>query len=235
MWDVGWVRLIQPLISVVRAATQYKTRLSSERQAGRRLFESHEDKLSDAEFDKTIARLRGEEVEDRWLSQIQTFIEHPLITPEFLRQQDIRDWLAEDRVRCDLKALASARLLGVVEDDNNVKQRLIQAHSSISGKPYAFAVEAIDTVVAILVAGYRASLKGPLAPVAGLIQAGVTEQRERLGRVSQEISGLGERLNKLGPANLVVTAHTNQGIRELDRILKRRGFLVIAYVKKFAC
>ena len=65
MWDVGWVRLFQPLISVVRAAAQYKTRLSRERQAGRRLFESHEDKLIDAEFDKTIARLRGEEVEDR--------------------------------------------------------------------------------------------------------------------------------------------------------------------------
>lgn len=223
MWDVGWVRLFQPLISVVRAAWQYKTRLSRERQAGRRLFESREDKLIHAEFDKTIARLRGEEVEDRWLSQIQTFIEHPLITPEILREQDIRDWLAEDRVRCDLKALAAARLLGVVEDDNNVKQRLIQAHSSISGKPKAFAVEAIDSVVAILVAGYRASLKGPLAPVAGLIQAGVTEQREGLGRVSQEISGISERLDKLGQDNLVVTAHTNQATRELGRILKRRG------------
>ena len=225
MWNIGWVRLLQPLISVARAASQYTTRLSRERQAGRRLFVSHEDKLIDAEFDKTIARLRGEEVEDRWLSQIRTFIEHPLVTPELLGEQDIRDWLAEDRVRCDLKALASARLLGVVEDGNNVKQRLIQTHSSISGKPEAFAVEAINCAVAILVAGYRASLKGPLAPVAGLIQAGVTEQREGLGRLSQEISGVGERLEKLAPDNLVVIAHTSQATQELGRILKRRGFL----------
>jgi hypothetical protein len=218
MWDVGLVRLLQPLISVARAASQYKARLSRERQAGRRLFQSHEGELIDAEFDKTLARLRGEEVEDSWLSQIQTSIEHPLITPELLREQDIRDWLAGDQVRCDLKALASARLLGVVEDDNYVKQRLIQAHSSISIKPKAFAVEAINSAVAILVAGYRASLKGPLAPVAGLIQAGVTAQREGLGRVSQEISGLGERLNKLGSDNLVVTAHTNQATRELGKV-----------------
>lgn len=61
MWDVGWVRLLQPLISVARSASQYKARLSRERQAGRRLFESHEDELIDAEFDKTLARLRGEE------------------------------------------------------------------------------------------------------------------------------------------------------------------------------
>ncbi len=221
------VGFLKPVFSMGRRAWNYLSRLFRERQAGRRISPTDESPLIDEEFDKTLARLRGEEGEDAFLSQIKTFIEHSLVTPPFLREEEIRYWLAAEQVRCDLKALASLRLRGVIEDDNEVKQRLIQAYgSSVSTKHKALAIEAIEVIVAILVTGYKTSLQGPTFPLAGLIQASFTENREELERVSQEISGVGEKLDRFGPDNFVVMAHTDQATKELDRILKRRGFRV---------
>lgn len=225
MWSMGWTKLIAPFVSLMRPLRQRVARLRGERQAGNRLFESPQSKLIDEELDKTLARLRGEEAENSWLSQILTSIEHRLITPEFLREQGVRDWLAKDQVRCDLKALASARFLGAVEDDGVVRRRLIEAYSIVANKERAFAVEAINSIVAILVAGYKDSFEGSSISLPGLIQAGFTENREGLEKVGREMSGVNEKLDSLGPDILVVIAHTEQATRNLSRILKRRGFL----------
>jgi hypothetical protein len=81
MPDATLVRLIQPLVSLLRSAwNNFGSRLWKERQAGRNVFPEGKAELIDAEFDKTIARLRGEELDDGWVKPILTTIVHPFAT-----------------------------------------------------------------------------------------------------------------------------------------------------------
>ncbi|MGE0469951.1 MAG: hypothetical protein AB7L09_13380 [Nitrospira sp.] len=78
--------------------------------------------------------------------------------------------------------------------------------------------------MAILVAGYQASLQAKPAPIAGLVQAATTEHRGAIEGVSQQVSSVAERLNSIGPDALVVRVHTEQASEELRGILKKRTF-----------
>lgn len=224
MSGMEWSKWISPLISFARALRPYFSRLHRERQASRTLFPSPEGKLIDQEFDKTLIRLKGEELKDNWLKEIRTWVEHPIVTPQFLREKEIGDWLSDEKVCDDLKTLASARLLEFAEVDGAVEERLIQAYVSVVNKHKAFAVEAIDCILNIMVAGYKESLKEPSTSLAGLTVAGFKESREALQGIAQEVSVFSEKIEKLGVDDLVVSAHTDIVTKELARILKSRGF-----------
>ena len=217
-------RLIQPLRSLLRPVWNYCTRLRSERHAGQSVFPEEEVRLMDVDLDKTIARLRGEELDDGWIKPILTTIVHPFVTPQFLREQEVKDWLADEQVRRDLKILAIRQLLGNTMPDTETRKRLIEAYSVVTTKPAPTALEATNAIVAILVAGYKASLQAKPAPIAGLVQAGTTEHREGIERVSQQIASIAERINSIGSDALVVRVHTEQASKELLGIRMRRTF-----------
>ncbi len=225
MTDVILARLIQPIVWLFRPIWKYGNRLWKERKAGQIVFPEDKVGLIDVELDKTIARIRGEELEDGWLKPILTTLSHPIVTPQFLREQEVKDWLANEHVRRDLKAMAARRLLGASTPDTETQERLLHAYATVSTKPAPTGIEAINGIIAILVAGYQDSLQAKPAPLAGLIQAASTENRGALERVNQEMSSVAERLNSIGPDGLVVRVHTEQGYAELSGILKRRGFL----------
>lgn len=216
-------RFIQPVITLLQTVSNFLRRLLSEQRAGRSVF-PEEVRLMDVELDKTIARLRGEKIEDGWIEPFLTAVAHPLVTPEFLRGQEVKDWLTDQQVRCDLKALAIGQLLGNTSPDTGSHTRLIEAYSAVSSKPIQTAMEAISGIVAILVAGYQASLQTKPAPIAGLVQAATTEHREAIERVSRQVSSVAERINSIGSDALVVRIHTEQASKELLGILKRRTF-----------
>jgi uncharacterized coiled-coil protein SlyX len=104
------------------------------------------------------------------------------------------------------------------------QKRLIEAYSAVSTRPAPTAIEATNGIVAILVAGYQASLQAKPAPIAGLFQAATTEHRGDIERVSQQVSRVAEKLNSIGSDAVVVRAHTEQALEELRGILKRRTF-----------
>lgn len=220
------VGFLKSVFSMGLRAWNYLSRLHRERQAGSGISQLDESTLIDIELNKTLARLRGEEVEDTFLSQIKADIEHPLVTPQFLREPEIKEWLSDHQVRTDLKALASANLIGASEDADEVRDRLRVAHENISKKEVPFADEAIEVVVNILIAGYKASIHEDLVPLAGMIQAGAKANKEGFNKTSEELGGIREILDKRGPDNFVVMAHTDQATKDLERILKRRGFRV---------
>lgn len=224
MPDVTLVKLIQPLVSLFRSAWSYGKRLWKERQAGRNVFPEDKVRLIDVELDKTFARLRGEELEDGWIKPILTSIAHPFVTPQFLREQEVKVWLTDEQVRRDLKDLAIQQLLGNTPSDAETRTRLIEAYTAVSTKPAPTAIEATNGIVAILIAGYQASLETKPAPLGGLIQAASMENREAFARVDQQVSSVAERINSIGPDALVVRVHTEQASEELSGILKRRSF-----------
>ncbi|MDT3775996.1 hypothetical protein PJI16_00280 [Nitrospira sp. MA-1] len=218
------VGFLKTLFSMGRKVWKDLSRLYRERKAGSGISQIDESSLIDIELDKTLARLRGEEVDDTFLSQIKSHIEHPLVTPQFLREEEIKYWLSDPQVRSDLKALASARIVGSIADDNEVVERLRKTHRNISNKENPFADEAIEVVVNILIAGYKASIHGDLIPLSGMIQAGAKANKEGFEKTGEELGGIRDKLNTLGPDKFVETAHTDLATKELDRVLKSRAY-----------
>ena len=210
-------RYTQTVISIFRPIWSYISRLKTERRAGLTLFTEDQARLIDVELDKTLARLRGEEIEDGWVKPFFTALAHPLVTPEFLRTQEMKDWLANEQVRRDLKSLAIRQLLGNTTPHMETRKHLIEAYSEVATKPAPTAIEATNAIVAILVAGYHDSLQERPAPIAGLIQASTTE-------LGQQLSSVAEKINTIGSDAVVVRVHTEQASKELLGILKRRTF-----------
>ena len=219
-----FLKLIHPILSLFRSSWHYLSRLFHERQAGRNVLQNTQVRLIDIELDKTLARIRGEEVDDGWIKPILTTIEHPIVTPQFLREQEVTDWLADEQVCRDLKDLAIRQILGDMTSGTVAQERLVQAYAAVSTKPSANAIEASSAIVAILVAGYQDRLQKKSAPLAGLIQAQSMETRDAFEKFNQQASNLAERFNSIGPDALVVRVHTEQASEELRGILKRRTF-----------
>ena len=223
--DISQVRFLQIFLKPIRRGWKYLSRLYVERKAGRGISKIGSS-LIDIELDRTLARLRGEEVEDTFLSQIQTFLAHRIITPQFLREAEIKNWLSDHQIRTDLKALASARLMGSSADVNEAVERLREAHLKISKKEIPFADEAIEVVVDILLAGYKASIHSDTVPLSGMVQAGAKANKEGFEKTGKVLISISDKLNSFGPDDLIVNAFSEQVTKELDRIIKRRGILV---------
>ena len=139
------------------------------------------------------------------------------IAPEFLKKPALQEWLAEEQVVNDLKTLASTRIMGSDHDDEETRSRLAQSYAERTGETLKLADGPIDVVVAILVAGYIASIRSDLLPMAGMVQG-----------VSKQVSEVSEQLHEIRTLPLTdpITqqAHTEKATQELDQILVLRAF-----------
>jgi hypothetical protein len=79
-------------------------------------------------FDESLDRLRGGIADEGWWNRICSDVGHALVAPEFFRIHSVREWLAAEQVRSDLKALARARLLGDHANDDAAHRRLQSAY-----------------------------------------------------------------------------------------------------------
>ena len=84
-------------------------------------------------------------------------------------------------------------------------------------KPFRFAVDPIDVVVAVLEAGYIASIPPNQRPIAGMVQ-----------RVSEQVGEISEQLREIHSSprtgSITQPAHTEEADQELDKILRLRAF-----------
>jgi hypothetical protein len=166
----------------------------------------------------TLDRLRRGNVDDTWWLNLLDCVEHPFVAPDFLRRPALQEWLAEEQVQGDFKALARNRIMGADTDEPETWIRLRRAYAESTGEDERLADGPIMVVIAILAAGYLGSIVPQLQPIAGMLQAGTQENREQFGAVRR-------RLNELGPDHYVVVAHSEQAGRELDLLLKQRSLI----------
>ena len=102
------------------------------------------------------------------------------IAPDFLKNQELQKWLADARVANDLKVLTKALIMGGAGSDMEARARLAQNYANLTGEASHLADEPIDVTVAILMAGYIASIPADQRPLAGMLQEMFESVQDRL-------------------------------------------------------
>jgi hypothetical protein len=214
----------EPLISVGQVVWPEVRRVYRERQAGQMPFAGGID-LLERGLDETLGRLRGGNVDNlnTWWQNLLDRIGHQFIAPDFLHKPALQEWLANEQVQTDFKALARDRIMGAGIDTPEARVRLQQAYSNSTGEDERLAHGPINVVLAILAAGYLSSVDPTLQPIAGMIQASARENRERFQREEEQFGDVHRRLEELGPDHYVVQAHSEQAERELNLLCKQRS------------
>ena len=65
----------------------------------------------DGLLNETLDRIRGRDIDTAWWrGLLQTYVQQ-YIAPDFLTKPAVQEWLIEDSVAVDLKALATARIM----------------------------------------------------------------------------------------------------------------------------
>ena len=195
--------LLRPVAQAAfKYAAKYASRLYAERKAGREPINSL---LMESTLDQTLDRLRGGKIDDSWWRKILDQLGHQYIVPDFLNSPVLQGWLTDPQVADDLKVLAKALIMGGAGSDTEIHTRLVQSYTSQTGEVGHLADESIDITVAILVAGYIASIPADQRALAGMLQ-------EMFGHVSTLTDPI------------IQQVHTDQAETELSRILMLRMF-----------
>lgn len=194
-------------------AAKYASRLYAERKAGREPINSL---LMESTLDQTLDRLRGGKIDDSWWRKILGQLGHQYITPDFLTNSVLQEWLADEHVASDLKVLAKTVIMSGSGIDPEIRGRLALSYSDRTGETSHVADGPIEVTVAILVAGYIASIPSDQRPATGMLQEMFGHFNERFDRLEET------RLPALSDP-IVRQAHTDQAEKTLSQILMLRA------------
>jgi hypothetical protein len=134
--------ILRPL---AQAVSRHVRRVYQERQAGQMPFHGGND-LLERGLDETLDRLRGGNVDDAWWRNLLARIGHQFVVPDFLRKPALQEWLGDEQVQTDVKALARARILGANTDDLEARLRIRRAYSQSTGEDERLAEGPIEVV-----------------------------------------------------------------------------------------
>ncbi len=205
--------LSSSLVSFVKGALSYASRLSAERKAGRNPVDID---LLESNLEETLSRIIGGDFKDSWWRRVSQINGHTHITPEFLRKPAIQEWLKNEDVASDLKFLAK-RALVKGTTDAEVRKRLTLRYSELTGELDQFSNNPIDTILAVLVSGYIASISPNQRSAIGLIQTISAQINERF----DDAEHFGFRLIF---NDAIKNFHNHQAESELSQLVDSRIF-----------
>ena len=189
------------------------TRLRAERESGRiPIFRPTA--LLDEELTETLNRIRHVDSDAGWWRDLLDYLGHRFITPDFLKKLALREWLEEEEVSRDLKLLATGRIVGSDGDETVIRERLARSYADKTGEAEQLAGGPIDVVIAVLVAGYVASIPGEQRALAGMLQAGNERVVAAVEGVGRSLSGLEDPMTR--------RSHTEKAAKDLANILLLR-------------
>ncbi len=179
-------QLLSAAATTLRPFARRVWRLSSERRAAVPKLRTPHDIIEDL-LDQTLHRLRKGDIDDVWWKRILTHFAHNYITPDFLQKPALRGWLADHRVAVAFKALATHLIATGTAHDGEYPNVLVESYSSHTGEASHLATVPIEVVLAVLVAGYIASVPADQRASFGVIQAGNTFNQEGFARLENLI------------------------------------------------
>ncbi len=205
MTDPGLAPALKLLQPVVAAAGRAAAQLRAERAAagGRKVPPLLRDSLL-----PTLRRLQGGHIEDAWWQRLRDYVGHQTIAPDWLTTDAVRVWLAEKGVAEALLKLAEDDLVGTGVSSERARAEAESSYTAYTGEDRSVARGAVDTAVAVLVAGCYATMPKEQRPVAGLLQAA-------LRRLPTE------------PDPVTRRTHSELAKAELDALLARRALAFV--------
>ena len=203
--------LLRPFVTSVYG---HLRRLRAERQAGQMPL-LQPSPIVDELLTGTLDRVRRGNVHSGWWQGLLDQMGQQYVAPNFLTKPALQEWLVDESVADDLKAIALGRIMATADDEAPLRDRLAQSYSNRTGEATGFAAGPIDAVVAILVAGYLESIPADQRAVAGMLQTGFSRTDARLDRLIQSMSSLKDPITR--------EAHTERASKDLARILTLRA------------
>ena len=203
-------RALAPLVGNVAATFR---RLQAERKAGQAPLGIQTDLLTQGLRD-TLSRLQGGQVDETWWRSVLNELAHAYVAPIFFRKPAVRNWLDLEDVQDGLIALARAKILCQDDPDElDIRVRLAEDYSDLTGEAARFADRPIDISIASLAAGYIASIPQDQRPFVGILQGGHSEVVKQVGEIGERID------NALSTAPLVKDTLGKVSTQELSLIL----------------
>ncbi len=206
----------KPLLPLAKAAAGHIRVLSAERKAAVGGSPGPADLMGEV-LRGTWARLVGP-VDDAWWRSVLDAVEQAYVAPDFLKMPALQKWLRSDAVPEWFMALAKANVMGVAADDGQgIRNRLGACYADVTGEAEHFAEGPIDVVLAVLIAGYIATIPDSERATAGMIQQvdkGVKRIEAKLDDVAR-----GPRFDPV-----VQHVHDKEAQSELSDILTQRTF-----------
>lgn len=202
------------LVPIATAVSSRIVRLRAERSAAHEPYQIQTD-LLDQQLQETLNRLRGGSVDTTWWRYLLSEIEQKYVAPEFFDKLSVQSWLGQADVQEGLFSLTRASLLDHLRNgEAETRKCLSESYSQHTGEPESCADVPIDIVVAVLTAGYIASIPKSLRSVAGMVQA-----------VHGGVEGLNRKLDRvIGPDPTILGMLTTVAEDELSEILTLRTF-----------
>ena len=201
------------LKALVPAVLRQASRLHAERKAKKTTVNAD---LMESNLERTLSRLRGGKIEDSWWRSVLNRIGQEYIAPDFLRKPSLQKWLAVQRVSGDLKKLAKEILVSGNSKDTETLAGLSKSCARETNEDDRSATVVVQTVIAILVAGYIASIPTEQQPVLGVLQEMSNRMEERFDNIE------GHNLARIRDS--IAQQVTDRAQQELSNILSLRGF-----------
>ena len=205
----GIAKALQPALKV---ALRGAARFYAERQAGTDPSTNNTELLEDS-LNETLNRLAGGRIDDAWWRRVLTVAGQAYVTPDWLGDQAFRRWVSSQEVRDGLLAAARAEIMDARSNQGLlVRERLSELYSKEAGDS-GVADDAVDVVVAILAAGYVATIPKDQRALAGMVQ-----------EVHREVSRLGSQDHKHALTQELAAIHSQKAEQALNAILLLRMF-----------
>ena len=203
--------MLRPLVTSVYGRVR---RSHAERRAGQMPL-AQPPPLLDELLNETLNRIRGGNIESGWWQGLLDRFGQRYVAPDFLRKPALQEWLVDESVADDLKAIAKGRIMSTDEQEAALRDCLAQSYSDRTGEAAEFSAGPIEVVVAILVAGYLEAIPADQLAVTGMMQAGFARNDDRLDRLIQSMSSLVDPITR--------EAHIERASIKLARILTLRA------------
>ena len=222
--DVGLLSSVaKALRPIGEAALRGAVRLHAERKAVTDPTSSSTTLLEDS-LNETFSRLRGGQVDDRWWRQLFNVIGQNYVAPDWLKEPVVQEWLTSDQVRADVIAIAKAKIVdSPLEGEASIRERLSEGYSGDSGGATEWANDAIDVIVAVLAAGYIATIPREQRALAGLVQ----ELHREVSRGRQF-----DEARALTRDRIVEDVHTREAEQALAAILTWWKFDIVKAIRE---
>ena len=159
------------LVPLARAAGGHIQRLRAEKQAAVGGSPGPVDLMEEVLL-ATFKRLTRGQVEDALWQRVLDAAAQAYVAPHFLKKPALQQWLDIDAVREGLMYLAKAKVMGAVDDEQGIRNRLGACYAEATGEAEHFAEQPTDDVLAVLIAGYIAAIPDSERATAGMMQQG---------------------------------------------------------------
>ena len=214
-------KALRPLLTPVVKRARV---VHSQRKAARQPSEVEVD-FMEAPLRQTLTKLQAREVDHGfWRQALQSVkgavesFELAWMNLEFLRVDGVQQWLQMADVQDGIIIIAKARISGArMKEEASLRDRLGECYAVATGESQDTAGDAIDTLVAVLAAGFSAAISPELKLVAGMVQAvggDVSDMKETMEDVARLV----------GAAPIVSDLLSDTVANELNEILTIRAF-----------